>query len=324
MGMEEIKFKVCKACGENKHITEFYSYKSVGVKCKRCISIANKELSKIEPDFIPNEKKCIKCGEIKLINNFGSTKYTTDKHRAKCKSCCKEYRKEKNTKIIYIIPTEKPCTECKIVKLIDQFSNDKSRKDGHYPVCKACINKHHNTEEYKQYMRTWRKNNRDKLRESNKKWLKNNHDTAHQTRLKYTELNWEKIREADRKLRNTPVYKLRNSINHAMRNSLDKLKLNDPTTDLSFCITYLPYTLEQLKFHLEELFEPWMSWENHGNYDPNRKTWQIDHIIPQSLLPFDSFTHPNFLKCWALENLRPLDALENIKKGNKLLPGLVL
>lgn len=29
--------------------------------------------------------------------------------------------------------------------------------------------------------------------------------------------------------------------------------------------------------------------------------------------------HPNFQKCWALENLRPLEALENIRKGDKLL-----
>ena len=64
--------------------------------------------------------------------------------------------------------------------------------------------------------------------------------------------------------------------------------------------------------------EEWMILENHGPYDKKRRTWQIDHIIPQSSLPFDSFEHPNFKKCWALENLRPLEAMKNIKKSNKI------
>ena len=29
--------------------------------------------------------------------------------------------------------------------------------------------------------------------------------------------------------------------------------------------------------------------------------------------------HPNFQKCWALSNLRPLEAFENIRKSNKLI-----
>ena len=43
-----------------------------------------------------------------------------------------------------------------------------------------------------------------------------------------------------------------------------------------------------------------------------------DHVYPQSKLPFDSLEHLNFQKCWALENLRPLSAAENFKKGNYL------
>jgi len=60
-----------------------------------------------------------------------------------------------------------------------------------------------------------------------------------------------------------------------------------------------------------------MTWENHGKFSNDRKTWHIDHIIPQSLLLFDNIEHPNFKKCWALENLRPISAKENLKKSNK-------
>lgn len=75
----------------------------------------------------------------------------------------------------------------------------------------------------------------------------------------------------------------------------------------------LPYTPEQLKEHLQAQFDAHMTWDNYGSY------WHIDHIFPQSRLPYDSMEHPNFIKCWALENLQPLEAIENIKKSNKIL-----
>ena len=62
-----------------------------------------------------------------------------------------------------------------------------------------------------------------------------------------------------------------------------------------------------------------MNWENYGVYKKSEKTWQISHIIPQSSFNFSFIGDPEFLKCWALENLRPLEANENMKKGAKIL-----
>ena len=70
--------------------------------------------------------------------------------------------------------------------------------------------------------------------------------------------------------------------------------------------------------NLDENGKVWMNWSNHGNYDLNRRTWQIDHIIPQSLLPYSSMEDENFKICWSVDNLQPLEAIDNIKKGNKL------
>ena len=89
------------------------------------------------------------------------------------------------------------------------------------------------------------------------------------------------------------------------------LKSSEGSKEGNSTLDTLPYTLSQLKEHLENQFEPWMNWDNQGE-------WHIDHIYPQSKLPYDSMTHPNFLKCWALENLQPLEAKENIRKGNRL------
>jgi hypothetical protein len=75
---------------------------------------------------------------------------------------------------------------------------------------------------------------------------------------------------------------------------------------------FLPYTVKQLKEHLEKQFDENMSWENYGSY------WHVDHIHPQSAYPYTSMEEENFLRCWALENLRPLEAMENYQKSNKV------
>ncbi len=68
-----------------------------------------------------------------------------------------------------------------------------------------------------------------------------------------------------------------------------------------------------------------MTWENHGNYNPktwkdddqSTWTWHIDHIIPQSKFNYDSMEHPDFQKCWALDNLRPYSAKLNVLEGDR-------
>jgi len=44
----------------------------------------------------------------------------------------------------------------------------------------------------------------------------------------------------------------------------------------------------------------------------------IDHIIPKSVFNFSDPKHADFKKCWSLKNLRPMWAVENLKKHNKL------
>jgi len=71
------------------------------------------------------------------------------------------------------------------------------------------------------------------------------------------------------------------------------------------------YTTEDLKAHIEKRFLPGMSWANYGK-------WHIDHVVPISAFNFTSPTHEDFKKCWALENLQPLWAADNIAKNNRL------
>jgi hypothetical protein len=85
-------------------------------------------------------------------------------------------------------------------------------------------------------------------------------------------------------------------------------------------IKYLEYSIEELRSHLESQFESWMTWDNYGSYkkdswkDDNQSTWtwNIDHIIPQSTLPYTSMEDDNFKLCWALNNLRPYSSKQNL------------
>jgi hypothetical protein len=77
--------------------------------------------------------------------------------------------------------------------------------------------------------------------------------------------------------------------------------------------------MEELKVHLESLFEPWMNWNNYGRYVPKtydaKPTWQIDHIIPHSKFKYNSMEDEEFAKCWSLSNLRPLSSKQNFEEG---------
>lgn len=70
------------------------------------------------------------------------------------------------------------------------------------------------------------------------------------------------------------------------------------------------YTLADLMAHLERQFLPGMSWENRGE-------WHIDHRRPLCSFQFETPEDPQFREAWALTNLRPLWAADNLRKGGR-------
>lgn len=68
------------------------------------------------------------------------------------------------------------------------------------------------------------------------------------------------------------------------------------------------YTRADLMAHLEARFTDGMSWATFG-------AWHIDHVIPRSAFAFESPSDPEFRACWALANLQPLWAVDNLRKA---------
>lgn len=103
-----------------------------------------------------------------------------------------------------------------------------------------------------------------------------------------------------------PMFKLNKNISNLILHSLKGSK-NGLHWE-----TIVGYTCKDLKQHLEKQFDNKMNWDNYGSY------WHLDHIIPKSFFKFTTTEETEFKMCWSLNNLQPLEAIENMKKHNKL------
>ena len=69
--------------------------------------------------------------------------------------------------------------------------------------------------------------------------------------------------------------------------------------------------INYLRKHLEKQFEPWMSWNNHSTTG-----WHFDHMQPCASFDLNDKNQQKI--CFNYKNLRPLKAIENLKKGSKI------
>ena len=67
----------------------------------------------------------------------------------------------------------------------------------------------------------------------------------------------------------------------------------------------------ELRDHLQRQFVRGMSWDNYGE-------WHIDHIIPVIAFSVSGPECPELRKAWALSNLRPLWAKDNLSKNKRI------
>lgn len=155
------------------------------------------------------------------------------------------------------------------------------------------------------------KSNREKLRKYERQYRIKNKD-----RIKITKKIYR-----DNILSIDLNYKLRTNISSAIRHALKKKNYSKDKKSIN---DYIDYSIQELKEHLESLFEPWMNWNNWGVYnynmwndnDSSTWTWNIDHIIPHSQFDYTSMEDDEFKACWSLSNLRPYSSKHNIIDGS--------
>ena len=72
----------------------------------------------------------------------------------------------------------------------------------------------------------------------------------------------------------------------------------------------LGYTRKQLFEHLDSTMPDGYTWDDLADL-------HIDHIIPRSSFTFNDYSDADVKKCWAMDNLQFLPAVENMQKGCK-------
>ena len=171
------------------------------------------------------------------------------------------------------------------------------------------------------------KNNKPKLLNQAKENYLNKKETKLQYGKEYAKNNKRKVLDSQNKSkrnrrRKDPVYRFRQNIS---RYILFALRSQRSSKNQCSILEFFPSTLKETWNHIESQFEWWMTRENQGRYiaaewddnDPATWKWQLDHIISQFNLPYTSMEDENFKKCWALSNLRPLSAKQNVLDGNR-------
>lgn len=189
----------------------------------------------------------------------------------------------KNTKI---------CSKCRFELELskDFFHVDRSDKTGFRSDCKKCHMKS------KEPRKTERKKG---VRKSSAEYNRRFRASLSPAKRKIAN------RKKYEKVKDKIEFKLLRNARKRLREALKgKYKKNEKTRVLIGC------EIEFLKKHLEFQFRDGMNWENYGQ-------WHIDHIKPCASF---NFSEPEQQRiCFHYTNLQPLWALDNIKKGDKLI-----
>lgn len=280
---------------------------------------------------------CKKCNEYRLLDKFYISK---GKVKFPCKICQKKYQSEKyqkNKEQVLFKAKEYYKNNSGSIKAKTKIYTENNKKQiAEYQ--KKYIEK--NKESLKKYRQKYYinnkliiktktyiyiLNNKEKLLEKNRKYYIDNKVKILEKSKLYYEINKEKI------LNRQYLYgkiKRKICINFRIKKTISRsisryLHLGQNAKNGKSVAKYLPYSIDELKSHLEALFEPWMTLENWGSYnkekwdDSDKSTWmwQIDHIIPHSDFKYTSMEDNEFKKCWSLVNLRPYSAKQNLLDG---------
>jgi hypothetical protein len=271
-------------------------------------------------------KTCSTCGEVKELECFQKRTEAKDGLDYKCKDCeAKRKRKKREEARIEreankppsVIPTERACLRCHVIKPLTSFGLHKIGKYGRRGECLDCRRAAEALKKATdEAFRLKEQERLARLYEADKEAWK-------QRTRQYAEDHPEARKEQYRHRRETePQYRLRMLISSTINSGL---KRRGSSKNGVSCMDYLGYTIGELAAHLEALFEPWMTWDNWGVYNPstwidNEPTtwkWQIDHIISHADFQYSTMEDEEFRSCWALTNLRPYSAKQNVLDGRR-------
>jgi hypothetical protein len=259
-------------------------------------------------------KACSKCHRVLCPNDF----YKSHDHKSGLESQCKKCTDEKNETYfqtekgkevrqkIYIKAnkTAKDNGYTKKYAQSDKFKDTQKayRSSDQY---RETLHKHQQTPGYKEKRRKIGRSDNHRL--SNARYRQSD---GYKERLKSDGYKEKAKGYRKKRILLYPGERLRVSMSRSVNYALSGNKRGRKWESL------VGYCLQELMIHLEKQFLEGMSWDNYGL---GKAKWTIDHIIPQSVFGYVDSNDLDFQRCWALENLRPMWAVDNTIKADKII-----
>jgi len=220
---------------------------------------------------------------------------------------------------------EKSCSGCGEVLPIDSFYLAKGKP---LAACRECIKRRRREYSAKPEVKAsrsqanaiWRAANPEKVKANNSGWYQANKGRTRELDAQWRARNPERYQE----LRKARWAKWQAN-NHEAYLESNRSSMRRPERRISRAIwgclkgrksgvrwcEMVGYSEQELRGHLERQFLRGMSFESYGE-------WHIDHIIPLASFVIEGPDDPSFKRAWALTNLRPMWAADNIRKGDKV------
>ena len=209
----------------------------------------------------------------------------------------------------------KCCTRCNTEKPVAEFRENVRYADGRVNWCNACAS---------EYRAAHYQKNKAKAQAVNAAWHEANKEARNASaRAAYVanpQAHCDRVKAA--KARNPEHYRQMASVRaKRVRAERPEAAIRARiSAQLNYCLStgkggktseaLLGYPMTELRDHLQRQFVRGMSWQNMGE-------WHIDHIVPLASFTITGPADPELRRAWALPNLRPLWAAENIAKRDK-------
>ena len=226
--------------------------------------------------------------------------------------------------------TSKICTKCGEDIPFSEYYKHPSGKFGLRPKCKKCLKEYNqaNKESSKEYYQA----NKETIKESIKKYYQANKESIKESSKEYYQANKESIKESIKEYNQAnkeSIKEYKKEYNQANKETINK-KANERNktrrqSDSSFRIrqnirvrlydAYCAYSTKGRQVSSSSIFSN-EAMEKLLLTEPTTKGYDIDHIIPISVVDCDNVEHLKLIH--SPYNLRWLPALENQEKSNKI------
>lgn len=230
-------------------------------------------------------KKCTKCGELKpaTLDFFHAYKRSPDGVRSVCMLCRSKDNAEHRDE--------------RTAKKREHYAKNRDRL-----LAITHANYKKNAEKLREYAREQHRKNRDRnLRRMQINWDENRDILNEKRRPKARERFY-------RLYGNDLTFTLIHRVGALIRRTLRFNKKKDGKMK-----DILGFTADELRQHIENQFTDGMDWTKFLKGEIH-----LDHKIPINFYKPQSVDDPAFKECWALSNLQPLWARDNLSKGHKI------